>query len=455
MGIGVGAWLFRVWLVLVYRPTCAVSSSDCYALAGDAWYHHSQANLIAEGHWFKNGIEFAASGMLVESAGDPPLYPLFLAAFSSLGLDTVTWHRGASTLAGGALVVLVGLFARRLAGDQFGRTAGDLAGVVAALLAAVHPLLWVNDIMLLSEGLYQPLIVVAVWAGYAWTREPTLRRMAFLGAAIAVAALARPEAVSLFGFLVLPLIAWGNSLGWRTRLCQAGVGLGIGVAVLAPWLLYNNLRFDEPVTLTSATGQVLLAGSCDTAWTGDSIGYWANCGALPDVNAAIEAKLPGATKPFGDPGRVVYDESVMNNVLTGIAWDYVVDNRTRYPKVALARMGRSLELYRVQHSLRLNYLIEGRWRVPSTLGLALYYSLLPPSLLALWALRSRDVRLVVPLSVLVMVLFASATTFGLTRYRVPVDVLMVVLAGVAASWAWNEREKRRLGDLCRHSSEEL
>ena len=59
------------------------------------------------------------------------------------------------------------------------------------------------------------------------------------------------------------------------------------------------------------------------------------------------------------------------------------------------------------------------------------------------------------MSVLVMVLFASATTFGLTRYRVPVDVLMVVLAGVAASWAWNEREKRRLGDLCRHSSEEL
>ena len=263
MGIGLSAWLFRLWLVLYYRPTCAVPASDCYTLAGDAWYHHSQANLIADGHWFKNGIEYWATGVLVESAGDPPLYPLFLAAFSSLGLDTVTWHRGVSTLAGGALVVLIGLFARRLASDLFGSAVGDKAGVVAALLAAVHPLLWINDIMLLSEGLYQPLIVAVGWAGYAWSREPTRRRIVLLGVLIAFAAMTRAEAVSLFGFLLLPLVAWGNPLGRADRARQAGLGIVVGVIVLAPWLIYNNLRFAEPVTLTSATGQVLLAGSCD------------------------------------------------------------------------------------------------------------------------------------------------------------------------------------------------
>ena len=443
MGIGLSAWLFRLWLVLYYRPTCAVPASDCYTVAGDAWYHHSQANLIADGHWFKNGIEYRATGALVESAGDPPLYPLFLAASSSLGLDSVTWHRGVSTLAGGALVVLIGLFARRLASDLFGSAVGDKAGVVAALLAAVHPLLWINDIMLLSEGLYQPLIVAVGWAGYVWSREPTRRRIVLLGVAIACAAMTRAEAISLFGLLLLPLLAWGNPLGRADRVRQAGLGIGVGVIVLAPWPIYNNLRFEEPVTLTSATGQVLLAGSCDPAWEGDSMGFWAVCGALPEVVAEIERELPGSTRPFNDPDRILYDESVMNNVLTGIAFDYINDNRNRYPKVVLARMGRTLELFRVQHSLRLNYGIEGRWRVPSTAGLALYYLLLPPSVFALWVLRSQGVRLTVPLSLWAMVLFASATTFGLTRYRAPVDVMMVLLTGITASWLWGRYEDRR------------
>jgi hypothetical protein len=32
------------------------------------------------------------------------------------------------------------------------------------------------------------------------------------------------------------------------------------------------------------------------------------------------------------------------------------------------------------------------------------------------------------------VMFAAATTFGLTRYRVPIDIAMIVMAAVAVSW---------------------
>ena len=53
-----------------------------------------------------------------------------------------------------ALVVSLGLLVRRLA--------GDLPGIIAAVLAALHPLMWINDMMLLSEGLYQPLIVAVL-----------------------------------------------------------------------------------------------------------------------------------------------------------------------------------------------------------------------------------------------------------------------------------------------------
>jgi hypothetical protein len=46
------------------------------------------------------------------------------------------------------------------------------------------------------------------------------------------------------------------------------------------------------------------------------------------------------------------------------------------------------------------------------------------------ALHRRQITLIPVLSTLVVVAFAAAATFGLTRYRVPVDVALVVLAGV-------------------------
>ena len=175
--IGFAGLLLRWWVVLVYRPTCDIVSNTCYKVAGDAWYTHSQAHLIGQGHFFKVGTDLFVSGRLIESAGDPPLYPLYLGGWSKLGFDSVTWHRGASTLFGLAMIVLIGLLARRLA--------GNIAGVASAILAAVHPLLWVNDVMLLSEGMYQATIVVVLLAAYMWVEHPTRRRVVLLGVAVA------------------------------------------------------------------------------------------------------------------------------------------------------------------------------------------------------------------------------------------------------------------------------
>ena len=88
-----------------------------YRLGGDAFFYHWQANALAKGTWFVDPGRWAIDGIERPSAGHPPLYSSYLALWSSLGLDGVTAHRLASSMLGVAAIVVVGLLARRIAGD--------------------------------------------------------------------------------------------------------------------------------------------------------------------------------------------------------------------------------------------------------------------------------------------------------------------------------------------------
>ena len=424
VSVGLAGWFLRIAAVLWYRPTCTTGAADCYKLAGDAYYHHHQADLISKGHWFINPHEYIVNGHILDSAGDPPLYALYLAFWSRVGLDGVTDHRLVSTLAGLALVVSLGMLVRCLA--------GDLPGIIAAVLAALHPLMWINDMMLLSEGLYQPLIVAVLWAGYAWVEKPTTKRIVICGAVISIAALTRAEALALFGFMVVPLVWWLADVGWREKLRQIVLCGVAGLIVLSPWLIYNNLRFEDPVTLSAVPGTVMMAGSCDEAWSGEAMGFWTVCFDTRELWDELEAELPGSTLR-GD-SRVVYDESVLDSFNRKYALEYTTENWQQFGVVAVARMGRSLELFKPGHSLRLNYQVEGRWEEPSTFGLGFYYALLPLTIIGGMVFWRRGIRLTPLLSMWPTIMLASAITFGLTRYRVPIDIAMIALSAVAISW---------------------
>ncbi|MFT5204398.1 MAG: 4-amino-4-deoxy-L-arabinose transferase-like glycosyltransferase [Candidatus Aldehydirespiratoraceae bacterium] len=425
ISVGLFGWLFRVWTITNYRPTCNTGATECYTIAGDAAYHHGQANLLADTGRYLNPNVFLANGSHVDSAGDPPLFAAYLAAWSKIGVDAVDQHRIAASLWGLVLIIVIGLFTRRLAGNA--------AGVIAAVIAAVHPLMWLNDMMLLSEGMYQPFVVLMFWAGYEWIKEPSRRNAVLLGVAIALATLIRAEAISLYAFMVLPLFWWVSTIDTREKVRQTILCGVAGLMLMSPWLIYNNLRFEEPVTVSAVTGTVMMAGACDTAWEGESIGIWARCFEGRNLAPELEAKYPGSW-PDDEANRVTYDESVIDVFNREKAFEYYRDNWKRFPKVAIARVGRSFEFIRVGHTLRVNYQVEGRWEEPSTLGLGMYYSLVPFSLIGIALLRKRGKRLTPLLSMWPMIAFASISTFGLTRYRVPVDIAMIVLASVALSW---------------------
>ncbi|HYF44861.1 MAG TPA: glycosyltransferase family 39 protein, partial [Acidimicrobiales bacterium] len=200
---------------------------------GDAYYFHGQGLALADGHWFVDPLALDLGGVPVDAAHHPPLYPLFLGELSAIGLDSPLSQRIASALLGATAVLVVGLVARRLAGDR--------VGVLATVLAAVYPNLWINDAMLLSESMYLLAIAGVLWAAFTYREDPDLRRAAGLGVLLGLAALIRAEALMAFAFVAVPLVVvdrrggWRRWLeGWRTKFRHLLV-LGVaGAVVMGP-----------------------------------------------------------------------------------------------------------------------------------------------------------------------------------------------------------------------------
>ena len=84
----------------------------------------------------------------------------------------------------------------------------------------------------------------------------------------------------------------------------------------------------------------------------------------------------------------------------------------------------------------------------SRTALITFYELVAVSAFGLWLLRRRKVPILPLVSMAVLVTAVAAIAIPVTRYRVPLEVAMAVLAGVVAdqclTW-WRARNPRRDG----------
>jgi 4-amino-4-deoxy-L-arabinose transferase-like glycosyltransferase len=406
----------RVMNVLWWRPTTDTGVGyDGYKLGGDAAYYHFQANALGKGHWFVDPFLWSNLGRIRPSAAHPPLYTLYLGVWSRLGVESVTGHRLVSGLLGVATVVVIGLLARRLA--------GNVAGLVAAGIAALYPQLWINDGMLLSESLAVLTTACSLLAIYAYWQSPRLRNAFLMGLACGIAALSRTELALLFPFVVLPLVVLTRSKTARERVKIVLVALGAGALVVVPWVTFNLLRFDEPTFISTGTGSALSAASCDEVWYGTNIGYYANC----------------YTGPWPGPEM---DESVRDTYPRDAARHYIGEHLDRVPIVVAARVGRLWGVFKPGQTTWRDWSVEGRGRAPSWIGLFAYYLLVPFAIAGVVVLRKRRVPILPLVMLAVIATLAAAITFGVTRYRAPAEVAIVVAAAVAVS-ALVERWHRR------------
>ncbi len=378
--------------------TAVTNHRDLYY---DEIYYKGSADRLAHGDWFKAPSIFGPADQ--ESADHPPLTALTLAPVSRFTDNGETALRLTVALAGIGVIVLAALIARDLAGPR--------AGLLAAAVAAVYPNLWANDGLILSETFATLGAAAAVFCTYRLLREPTWRNAAGAGVACAIAMLSRGELVLLVPLLVVPatLMIPGTARALRVRL--AGIVVLAAAIVIAPWVVYNLSRFEEPVYLSSGDGGALIGANCDKTYAGSQLGYWYGyCFAL---------EIP-------DPG----EPSVYNRQRRDRALEYARDHAGRLPVVFAARVGRLWGVYRPFQAAETSQ-GEGKPKIVSLAGWAASWVLIA---LAAWGtviLRRRRVALFPLLAPFAIVTLVAIVFYGSIRFRVAAEVAVVVLAAVA------------------------
>jgi len=384
----------------------AVVKADAPA-GGDGLYYHSQALVLRDGHGFVDPIRYLGDGVETPTAGHPPLYALYLAGWTFLGVDTPYGHRLASCLLGAGTILVVAALGRRLGGPS--------TGIAAAVLAAAYPLLWINDAMLLSESMAALMAAIALVAAYRYWDDPSSANALLLGGAYALATLSRAEAALLFPLVVLPLILRARLPDLRARLRSFGFVALAAVVVLGPWVGRNLVVFEHPVLLSNGFGATLRGASCDAAWYGERAGLFGFCPSDPG------------------PG----DESERDEVVREQAFDYIDEHRDRLPSLVGIRVLRAWELYRPVQNTNHYAAIEDRGRNASYAGLWSYYFLLPLAIAGVVILWRRKLPVMPFVALALTATFTAAITYANIRYRIAVEVGLVTLAAVAFGALWD------------------
>lgn len=379
----------------------------------DNYYYHSQANLLAEGRGFLNPFVFL-EGREEPAAAHPPLYSLYLAAWSLLGANTPLWHRLASGLISATAVIPVALTVARLAGRR--------AGAVAGSMTAVYPAMWMNDGLILSESLYIPLAAVIIWQSYRVIDRPSASRVVGLSAVLAAIALTRAESFLLFFVLLAPLLGRLPALAARDRIRMAAVASVAAAGILAPWVGRNLTVFEKPLFLSTGHGFVLELANCDTAYSGPLIGYWS---AACASERWVEGDVSSVSADKFDRAR-----------------RYISNHLSRQPIVAAARAGRLFGLFRPFQNADFDVFFERRIGAHVRAGLWSHWALSLLAVSGAVVLRRRRLPLWPPVALIATAALTAAATFGITRYRSGADVAVVMLAGIALGGLLNWTDGR-------------
>ena len=272
----------RFWRILLLIVLAALALRVGYVLLakrhepalGDQIYYVAQANTLARGDGFTDPRDGS------QTAEHPPLTALALtptawaAEHLSSGGDHVLAMRLTMTFFGAAVVLVIGLLGRAVAGNR--------VGLVAAAIAAVYPNLWMNDGLVMSETLATLAVALAILLTYRFIRSPRPATAAWVGVAIALAMLARAELGLLLPLMVLPVALMLKALPVTRQLLLFLLTCVVSLAVVSPWLIANLSRFDEPTLFSTNDGLTLCGANLDRTWYGDGTGVWAlDCASIP------------------------------------------------------------------------------------------------------------------------------------------------------------------------------
>jgi 4-amino-4-deoxy-L-arabinose transferase-like glycosyltransferase len=394
-----------------------VDATPGYVLRHDARDYDVHARSIAGGDGFSKTLAHGRP-----TAFRPPGYPYFLGGvYKVFGVehakDPRRLHtaRVAQAFVGTAIVALVGVLAAQLWGWGL--------GLVAMALTAVYvPLITVGGAVM-SEPLFDALMLAALVAAVAHRRSPHRYRWAlaagFLGG---LAILTRANAL----ILLIPLVwaVWDHK-PWKTRTALGPPVVLVVVALLTvtPWTIRNAVELHAFVPVSTQLGSAL-AGTYNDAVRADTQNpaAWQGLKHIPDY-AALWRNIDTTPEP------------VLEKKLRKAALHYIREHPTFVAKVGWWNTRRMLELagQRRSRATAATITINHKW---ADRGILCFWIV---GALALAGLATRRVReapgyvWAVPALMFLGVVFLVVET---PRYRTPIDPFLVLLAASALASAW-------------------
>jgi 4-amino-4-deoxy-L-arabinose transferase-like glycosyltransferase len=401
--------LLAVLLAVVVRVLYVLATRH-HVLAGDEVEYDLEARFAAQGNFLQSTTPY---GISHASTWKAPGYAAFLGAvYWVVGNGEVDRALIVQSLICAPLAVLaVWQLGRRLFTPR--------VGVVAAFVLALYPNAWQYDVRVYSEALSNPLSTLTLALLLPLIARPKhsvpARTLLAIGLLFGLALLIRPSAIVLVP--VLLVLCWRNAGAVRGTVALAAIAV-VAAVLVAPWSV-RNARLDGP-------------------WVPLSVQSAAAYGVFND-DAAHDAKHRWAWRPLPTRDRDILltprTDGAVYRDLTRRAIDYVKAHPSSVPQAFWANGVRRLYELRAPHEVLNEVRFEGRTRAVTAVGLAVYYPLALLALLSLWQCWSSGRRaLVVAVVGLGLACSVAFTTDAGTRYRAPLEPLIVVLAVAAVPW---------------------
>jgi 4-amino-4-deoxy-L-arabinose transferase-like glycosyltransferase len=376
-------------------------------LADETWYVRVAHNVLS-GRGFSSPLyPFTAPTAL-----HGPLTVLLLLPATALEPHGYTLQRATMALLGSLAVLTIAYVGKELAGAR--------VGLVAGVLAAVYPGLWVNDLVATSESPAVLLLAVVLLLVLRQLRAPATWRLVLLGATLGLLALARGELALLGLLLSVPTVVVSTRAQPRRPWAIVRSLLVVGVlsmAVVAPWSAYNESRFHETVLISNDLGQTLVGANCYQSYYGPNAGY--------DGRTCWEPVLRRILAAHPHANEAQYD-----GYFRSAAWHYAVGHWHRWPTVAVLREAWLWSLWNPAWTVQTSAYYLGRADWISWSQIVAFWLLAPFAIYG--GVLARRRRLVLwPL--VTMVAFTAAVGLLVTphlRYRIPTEIAVVLLGAV-------------------------
>lgn len=388
-------WRFSHIACLCVACLIACAAVDWIYLPATAVFPDEQRFIESASRLVQSG-EFWATG---DRAFEMPGTALFYAAIIRVAgiAQLVPVARAAQAVLLAVQAILVGSIAWRIFRHEF-------AAASAAAITAFYPFFLLYQGLLLSETLFNTLLVASFACLYWWRDRGGRLDYSLLAACLLFAAATLTKAT----LTVLPVILLTASaylfFGWR-RAGAVLVASSIAFAALmSPWWIRNYAVFDAFVPFSTSAAKNLYLGNNQN---NSHVGVDWRTDAEPDVVARIDA-LP--------------DERARQSAYSKAAIDYIVAEPAAFLKRAALKFIRFWNVVPNADSYSNNF-----YRIVSALSFG------PVLLLAVACaiIRRRNGRALIPIYLLIgyFTLIHVATASSL-RYRLPIEPFLIVMTSL-------------------------